>query len=78
MRNEIDYTFTKNYYELLDFKRNVDNIYITKQRVKETIKRVCLQTGAEVTEAQLLIEFGLEGDGTKGTFSSLLGWYDYE
>ena len=40
MREEIDYTFTKNYYELLDFKRDVDNIYITKQRVKEVLLKL--------------------------------------
>jgi hypothetical protein len=38
---------------------SIYNNFISKQRIREAIKRVCLQTGAEVTEAQLLIEFGL-------------------
>jgi len=33
---------------------------LDKQKVRETIERVCLQTGAEVIRDQLLIEFGLE------------------
>ena len=36
-------------------KHTTDNAVL-----KAVIQRVCLQTGAEVTEAQLLIELGLE------------------
>ena len=35
---------------------------IDKQRVRETIKRVCLQTGAEITEKHLLIDLGLDDE----------------
>ena len=49
-------------YHTQDKNIRINLVNNIMRRVKEAIKRVCLQTGAEVTEAQLLIEFGLEGD----------------
>ena len=49
-----------NFYKYWHSQEDIQNHCLDKQKVKEAIQRVCLQTGAEVTEGQLLIDLGLE------------------